>query len=112
MVKNYIPERGDLVMLSFDPQAGKEQAGMRPALVISPKAYNEKVGLAICCPITTKVKGYPFETSLDSESKTKGVILTDHLKNLDWKVRKALFLEKVSRPILDEVIVKIGALIF
>ena len=83
----YVPDRGDLVWLDFDPQAGREQAGRRPALVLSPKAYNQKVGLALLCPITSQVKGYPFETAIPPGLKVSGVVLADHVKNMDWRVR-------------------------
>ena len=89
----YIPRKGDLVWLNFSPQTGSEQKGKRPAIVISSGEYNKKTHLAVCCPITSKRKGYPFEVVLDKQ-KIRGVILTDHLKNLDWKVRKAKFIEK------------------
>ncbi|HEV2125939.1 MAG TPA: endoribonuclease MazF, partial [Chloroflexota bacterium] len=95
MVKKpaYVPERGDLVWLSFTPQAGHEQAGRRPALVISPAVYNGKVGLAIFCPITSQVKGYPFEVPLGGGS-IGGVVLADQVKGLDWRARKAEFAER------------------
>jgi mRNA interferase MazF len=83
----YIPERGDIVWLSFDPQAGHEQAGHRPALVLSPKAYNAKTGLMLCCPMTTKIKGYPFEVALAGPSPSAA--LADQVKSLDWRARKA-----------------------
>ncbi|WP_018266965.1 endoribonuclease MazF [Methylosinus sp. LW4] len=83
----YTPERGDIVWLSFDPQAGHEQAGHRPALVLSPKAYNAKTGLMICCPMTTKIKGYPFEVAITGS--TPSAVLVDQVKSLDWRARKA-----------------------
>lgn len=83
----YVPERGDIVWLSFDPQAGHEQAGHRPALVLSPKAYNAKSGLMLCCPLTTKIKGYPFEVSINGPSPS--VALADQVKSLDWRARNA-----------------------
>lgn len=89
----YVPRKGDLIWLNFSPQTGSEQKGKRPAIVISSGEYNKKTHLAVCCPITSKRKGYPFEVVLDKQ-KITGVILTDHLKNLDWKVRKAKFIEK------------------
>lgn len=112
MVKKYIPERGDIVLFDFNPQSGKEQAGKRPAIVISPKAYNAKVGLAIFCPITSKVKDYPFEVRLPKQMKTKGVILADYVKNLDWQVRNSYFLEKLPDECLREVLDKLGVLLF
>ena len=89
MTRNYIPDAGDLIWLTFDPPAGREQAGRRPALVLSPAAYNEITSLALVCPITSRVKGYPFEVSLPEGLPVSGVVLSDHLKSLDWKERKA-----------------------
>ena len=85
----YIPERGDAVWITLDPQAGHEQAGHRPALVVSPKSYNGKVGLALLCPITSAIKGYPFEVLVPAGLKTSGAILADHIRNIDWKFRRA-----------------------
>lgn len=106
----YIPSRGDVVWLSFDPQSGHEQAGIRPAVVISPKEYNEKVGLALFCPITSKEKGYPFEVKVKINNKIAGVILSDQVKNLDWRVRRAAYIGKVKEEVLCEVLEKIGLL--
>src|SRR5215203_6258594 len=108
----YQPERGDVVWLDFNPQAGHEQAGRRPALVISPVSYNQKVGLAIFCPITNQEKGYPFEVKLPKNLKAKGVILADQLKNLDWQKRNVEFICKVTEDVLEEVSEKIETLIF
>ncbi len=83
----YVPERGDIVCLSFDPQAGHEQKAHRPALVLSPKAYNGKTGLMLCCPMTTKIKGYPFEVPLTNAKPSAA--LADRVKSLDWRARKA-----------------------
>lgn len=107
---SYTPDRGDIVWLNFTPQAGYEQMGTRPALVLSPALYNKKTSLAICCPITSNVKGYPFEV-LVSGKKIKGAVLADHLKSLDWKSRKAKFIEKASKKVLDDCSMKIAALI-
>lgn len=107
---SYIPDRGDIIWLNFTPQAGHEQMGMRPALVLSPEKYNKKTSLAICCPITSNVKGYPFEV-LIAGKKINGAILADHLKNLDWKVRKAKFIEKAPKDVIQECLLKISALI-
>jgi len=107
----YVPERGDLVWLNFDPQSGHEQAGKRPALVISPQTYNAKVGLALLCPITSRVKGYPFEVTLSANGKIKGVILSDQIKNLDWRAREAKFAEKASPSVLSETLRKLRSLI-
>ena len=110
MVKPYIPDRGDIVWLDFDPQAGHEQSGHRPAFVISPIAYNQRSNLALLCPITSKTKGWKFEVLL-TDTKTKGVILADRIKSLDWQARKMDFIEKASVNIIDEVIDKIEALL-
>lgn len=107
---SYIPERGDLVWLNFTPQSGHEQKGTRPALVISPSNYNKKTGLAVCCPITSNIKGYPFEVQMRGK-KIEGAVLSDHLKNLDWKARKAKFIEKANREVLSECLAKISALL-
>jgi mRNA interferase MazF len=107
----YVPDSGDIVWLTFNPQAGHEQAGRRPALVISPAAYNEKVSLALFCPITSQIKGYPFEVLLTENSKVNGVILSDQVKSLDWKIRKAEFADKISQTELEEVVSKIKALL-
>lgn len=99
---NYIPERGDIVWLDFDPQAGHEQKGHRPALCVSFKVYNERAGLGIFLPITSKSKGYPFEVELKG-TRTQGVILSDQIRSLDWKVRNAKFIEKCPLDVLDRI---------
>lgn len=106
----YIPDRGDIVWLNFTPQAGHEQRGTRPAIIISPKIYNKKTSLAVCCPITSNIKGYPFEVIIKGK-KIDGAILSDHLKNLDWKAREIKFIEKASSQVLTECIAKISTLI-
>ncbi len=113
MVKTmaYIPDRGDIVWLMFNPQAGHEQAGHRPALVLSPKQYNGKVGLAILCPITSQVKGYPFEVLIPEGLKVQGAILSDQVKSLDWKARKAEFACKLPPEKFNEVVKKLNTLI-
>ena len=110
MVKLYIPDRGDIVWLDFDPQAGHEQSGHRHAFVISPLAYNQRSNLALFCPITSKIKGWKFEVML-TDTKTNGVILADQIKSLDWQARKIDFIEKASENIINEVISKIEALL-
>lgn len=112
MVKSklYIPDRCDIVWLNFNPQLGHEQQGRRPALVISHKAYNEKIGLAVFCPITSKEKGYPFEVIVNSE-KIHGCILSDQIKSLDWTVRNIEFIEKINEENMEEVLEKIKAII-
>lgn len=106
-----MPERADIVWLDFDPPLGHEQSGRRPALVISPKIYNEKTGLALFCPITSQVKNYPFEVSLPVSLEIDGVILSDQVKNLDWKIRNAEFICKLSNLALSETLNKINVLI-
>jgi mRNA interferase MazF len=102
VVREYIPDAGDVVWVDFTPQAGHEQAGRRPAIVLSPRAYNDKAGLAVMCPITSRVKGYPFEVAVRAGA-IAGVILTDQLKSLDWRDRNADRAARVSAEILDEV---------
>ncbi|HHU86815.1 MAG: endoribonuclease MazF [Pelotomaculaceae bacterium] len=109
--KPYIPERGDLVWLQFNPQAGHEQAGRRPALVISPRAYNEKVGLALMCPVSSKIKGYPFEVSLPEGLMVSGAVLADQIKCLDWQARRAEFACKAPAEVITEAIAKVRALL-
>lgn len=108
---SYVPKRGDLVWLTFDPQAGHEQAGRRPAFVLSPDAYNRKTGLFLVCPITSKMKGYPFEVPLPIGSGVSGVILVDQIKSLDWKSRRAEFAGKTSDAVLEDVITVVLPLI-
>jgi mRNA interferase MazF len=109
MATRYIPEAGDIVWLHFDLQAGHEQAGHRPALVLSPSLYNSKTSLMLCCPITTQAKGYPFEVLIAGNQSN--VALADQVKSLDWVVRKASFKGKVAPDELNEVVAKIFALI-
>jgi mRNA interferase MazF len=104
--KRYIPDRGDLVWINFSPQEGHEQAGRRPAVVLSPKRYNERLDLALFCPVTSQVKGYPFEIKLPDEAKVQGVVLCDQMKNLDWQARKIKFIETVPSAILEEILAK------
>jgi mRNA interferase MazF len=107
----YVPDRGDVVWLQFNPQLGQEQAGHRPALVISPKAYNGRVGLALLCPITSRVKGYPFEVKLPAGGPVKGAILADQIKSLDWRARAAQRIDQVAPGVMAEVLAKVGALV-
>lgn len=102
MVANYVPDRGDLVWVDFNPQRGHEQAHTRPALVLSPKSYNRKSGLMLACPITSQVKGYPFEVALRG-AKTSGVVLADQVRALDWKARHVRRIERVSSAVVQEV---------
>lgn len=96
-----IPDCGDIVWLEFDPQVGREQAGHRPAIVLSPASYNKKSGMMICCPTTTKIKGYPFEVSITG--KPDSVVLTDQVRSLDWRVRKAKKKGSVSKEELESI---------
>lgn len=111
MPGRYVPARGDLVWLEFDPQAGHEQRGRRPALVISPQAYNSRVGLALFCPVTSQVKDYPFEVALPGSGKVSGVVLADQLKSLDWAARRAQRIEPAPPDVVDEVLAKILTLL-
>ena len=110
VTKAYVPDAGDIVWLEFDPQAGHEQAGHRPALVLSPAAYNAKKGLMLCCPLSKKIKGYQFEVKTQISAKP-GVVLSDQVKSLDWRVRKAKKKGSVSEEVLQEVRAKIKALL-
>jgi len=107
----YVPERGDVVWLTFTPQAGHEQAGRRPAVVRSPSAYNRRVGLALFCPITNQQKGYPFEVVLPEDVGVTGVILADQVKNLDWRSRNAVFLATLPATVITDVLHKLLTLV-
>ena len=109
MVKPFIPDAGDIIWLDFDPQAGHEQAGHRPAVVLSPAAYNDRVGLLLCCPMTTKIKGYPFEVLIAGTRQS--AVLSDQIQSLDWRKRNAAKKGTVSQLELDEVRAKVKALI-
>lgn len=106
----HAPDRGDLVWLDFSPQTGHEQAGARPALTLSPKAYNAKTGLALFCPITSTSKGYPFEVALPPGLKIHGFVLSDQAKSLDWRIRKARSCGRVPDGILADVAAKLSTL--
>lgn len=107
----YVPDRGHIVWLQFNPQAGHEQAGHRPALVVSPAAYNGRTGLALCCPITSQVKGYPFEVRLGDNPVVTGVVLADQVKNLDWRARGVRFATEADSSVVEEVAAKLAALL-
>ena len=111
MARLYVPDRGDIVWLQFNPRAGHEQAGHRPAFVVSPRAYNQKVGLALFCPITSRQKGYPFEVALPPDGKAQGAVLSDQLKSLDWKARKAARFDRAPAEVVAEVTARILALV-
>ena len=105
------PDRGDLIWLSFTPQSGREQAGRRPALVVSPSAYNGKVGLALVCPITSRAKGYPFEVALPNDAPVQGVVLADQLRSLDWRSRNAELIAAAPSVVVERVVQLLGALL-
>ncbi len=111
MAPAYVPDRGDVVWLQFNPQAGNEQAGRRPAFVVSPRSYNRKVGLALVCPVTSQVKGYPFEVTLPDGLPARGAILTDQLKSLDWRARSASRACRVPPEVMQDVTARILALV-
>ncbi len=107
----YCPKRGDVVWLSFTPQAGHEQTGLRPALTLTPEAYNRKVGLALFCLITNQAKGYPFEVPIPAGSKASGVVFSDQVKSLDWRARRARFSCKLPPATLAEALKKFEVLL-
>lgn len=107
----YTPERGDAVWITLDPQAGHEQAGRRPALVVSPASYNGRVGLALLCPITNQVKGYPFEVALPEGMGVSGVVLADQVKSLDWRARKAAKIASAPKETVTHVLQRLNALL-
>ncbi|NTW98718.1 MAG: endoribonuclease MazF [Geobacteraceae bacterium] len=107
----YIPDRGDMVWITFNPQVGHEHAGRRPALVLSPAPYNSRVGLVLFCIIATRIKGYPFEVLLPEGLKINGAVLSDQVKSLDWKIRQAEFICRLPAAPLDEVLHKLNTLL-
>ena len=107
----YVPQRGDAVWITFNPQAGHEQAGRRPAVVLSPESYNGKTGLAVLCPITGQVKGYPFEVQLPDGLPVSGAILSDQVKSLDWRARNAELICALPAVVTSEVLEKLGTLL-
>ena len=110
-VAEYIPERGDVVWLDFQTQAGHEQTARRPAVVLSPWSYNGKVGLVLLCPITTRIKGYPFEVAVPADCGVTGVVLSDQVKSLDWRARRAEFICRLSGPVIADVLARLAVLI-
>ncbi len=109
--RSYVPKRGDVVWITLNPQAGHEQAGRRPAVVLSPQTYNSKVGLAILCPITNQVKGYPFEVLLPTGLPIAGAILSDQVKSLDWHVRNAELICTLTDEVTSEILQKLSTLL-
>lgn len=110
MAVSYVPDAGHIVWLEFDPQVGREQAGRRPAVVLTPASYNKKTSLMICCLLTSQIKGYPFEVLVEIGG-IQSVVLSDQVKSLDWKIRKAKFKDKVSLDVLVEVRAKAKSLL-
>lgn len=110
MATRYVPDRGEIVWLTFSPQSGHEQPGRRPALVLTPKAYNGNVGLALLCPMT-RVKGYPFEVAMPAGFPVGGVVLSDQIKSLDWRAREAGYAARLPHESLAEVLGKVAALL-
>lgn len=111
MVRPEAPDRGDVVWLTLNPQAGHEQAGRRPVVVLSPRAYNARVGLALFCPVTSKEKGYPFEVRLPEGLPVSGVILSDQVKSLDWRAREAEFLARLPSEVVSAILQKLQVLL-
>jgi mRNA interferase MazF len=109
--RTYTPERGDFIWIDLYPRTGHEQSGHRPALVLSPKSYNRKTGLCIICPATRQAKGYAFEVAIVDDKNQTSVILADHVRSVDWKMRKAQFILSVSREVIEEVVAKLETLI-
>jgi len=108
---SYSPERGDLIWLDFDPQSGREQGGRRPALVLSPAQYNERIGLCLACPVTNQAKGYPFEVALPDGAAATGVVLCDHVKSQDWRARNSAFIGRASDDLMKEVLERVRTLL-
>jgi mRNA interferase MazF len=107
----YVPRCGDVVWITLNPQAGREEAGRRPAAVVSPQSYNAKVGLAIFCPITSQIKGYPFEVPIPAGLPVMGVILSDQVKSLDWRARKAELICTLPDETISDVLLKLATLL-
>jgi mRNA interferase MazF len=111
MVTTAGPDRGQVVWLTFNPRSGHEQAGRRPALVLSPRSYNAKFGLMLCCPITSRVKGYPFEVALPPGIGVQGVVLADQVKSLDWRARDAEIVGRAPASVVEDVLARLGSLL-
>lgn len=106
-----VPDRGDLVWLAFTPQSGSEQAGGRPELLISPRAHNGKAGLALVCPVTTRIRGYPFDVRLPAGGRASGVVLADQLKSLAWRARKGTLIERAPADVITQVTARLLPLV-
>ena len=111
MNAEYVPVRGDIIWLSFSPQAGHEQAGHRPALVLSPRVYNERSSVALVCPITSRIREHPFEVPLPSHGPVTGVVLADQIRSLDWRARGARFESQAPRRVVGDVLAKVHVLL-
>jgi mRNA interferase MazF len=111
LAKAYVPDRGDIVWITLNPQAGHEQGGRRPAVAVSPRSYNGKAGLGLFCPITSRPKGYPFEVALPADLAVEGVVLADHVKSLDWRARRAELADRLPDETCAEVVGKLAALL-
>jgi mRNA interferase MazF len=111
-LRGAVPDRGEIILLSFDPTLGHEQAGFRPAVVLSPEIYNKASGLCLVCPITTSIKGYPFEVTLDGARKTSGVALADQVRSIDWQARKIKIVDSISTTSLNSILAKVKPLLF
>jgi mRNA interferase MazF len=111
MTAVYVPDRGDVVWISLNPQAGHEQAGRRPAVVLSPAAYNGKVGLAVLCPITNQIKGFPFEVLIPAGLAVSRAVLSDQIKSLDWRSRRAELIARLPDAVVDEILAKLRTLL-
>jgi mRNA interferase MazF len=111
LARAYVPERGDVVWIALNPQVGHEQAGRRPAVVVSPRSYNGKVGLGLFCPITSRAKGYPFEVALPPDLGVEGVILADQVKSLDWRARRAELAARLPDDTCAEIVGKLATLL-
>lgn len=107
----YVPDRGDVVWMHLDPQAGREQAGHRPALVLSPQSFNRRLNVVFCCPITSRAKRFDFDVPLPEGLDVKGVVLTHHLKSLDWRVRNARYMARIPDFVVEEVLFMVASLL-
>jgi mRNA interferase MazF len=108
---DYVPGRGDVLWVNFTPQSGHKQGGWRPALTMSPRSYNGRVGLALICPITSQVKGYPFEVGLLPGGSVSGVVLADQIRSVDWRAREARFDSRLAPQVVNEVLMKVQTLL-
>jgi len=108
---SYVPERGDVVWMDFDPQMGDEQAGRRPVLILSPQAYNSRIGMALCCPITIRVKGYIYEVTIPDGLNVRGVIMSDQIRSFDWRARDAEVLARLPKETIELVLAKLDTIL-